>query len=238
MTSEEKQEIGLWERLIGIITSPGTTLEAVVVKPTIWGPAAIIVLADLMLFFVTVPKLREFTLWNLGKVAQQLPPDQVAQMKTFAANGALVGGGVATVIGPFVAWLIAALLFKFFNLFIGKEAPFNKLYAVAVITTVPIVLGNVLRTIMVATSPAESFPTITTSAALALPKGTIGPVFAILSQIDPFYIWSLILLAMGTALVLRTSVRKTGSFVFILWVIMAAFGALVASFKTVQFPGA
>lgn len=237
MAIEENQEVGLAGRLLGIITNPGTILQEVVEKPTIWGPAASISLANILIFLVSVPKLREFTMMSLENAAAKLPVEQAAQMKSFGSTGALVGGGIASVVGPFVVWLIAALLFKFFNLFIGNEANFKKLYAVAVITSVPTVLGNILRAIMVATSPAESLPNVTTSAALVLPKGTIGPAFAILSQIDPFYIWSLILLAMGTALVLNTSVKKTGTFIFALWIIMAAFGAVVASFKTVQFPG-
>lgn len=238
MINEENREVGLWGRLFGILTRPGAILEAVVEKPTIWGPAAVISLVNLLLFIVTVPKLQEFTLKSLEKMPQTLPPEQIAQMKSFTGIWVVAWGGVATIIGPFVVWLIAALLFKFLNLFIGNEAPFKKLYAVAVITSVPTILANFVRTILVAASPAESFPTITTSAALVLPKGSFGPAFAVLSQIDPFYIWSLVLLAMGTALVLKTSVRKTGTFVFILWMVMAGIGALVASFKTVQFPGA
>lgn len=169
---------------------------------------------------------------------QQMNAEQLAKMKEFMSINAIAGGAVGTIAAPFIIWLVISLLFKFLNMFVGNEAPFKKLYAVSVITSLPIVLGTALRSILVTVSPAESYLTVSTSAAAVLPKGTMGPMFAVLSNIDPFIIWSLVLLAMGGAIVLKTSVRKTGLLVFIMWVLLV--GVTVAStlLKPQQIPGA
>jgi len=239
LTCEHSQEMGLWQRLTGIITRPGVTLATVVEKPTVLWPVAVISLVNLGLFIITIPKLQKFLQWTFENMPkQQFTPEQLDQMKSIMSVSGVIGAGIATVFTPLLIWFVIALLFKFMNLFAGNEAPIKKLYAVAVITSVPTLLGNALRSILVAISPGEDYTSITTSAALALPKGTTGPLFAFLSSIDPFYIWSLVLLAMGGALVLKTSVRKMGVFVFIIWILFAALSAGVAALNPQQVPGA
>jgi len=177
-------------------------------------------------------------LWQFENMPQQeMNAEQLAKMKDFMSGGAVIGAGAAAVVMPFVIWLVVALLFKFLNLFIGNEAPLKKLYAVAVISSIPTVIGTALRNILVFFSPAENYATVTTSAALVLPKGTTGPLFAVLSGIDPFYIWNLALLAVGGALVLKTTVRKTGIMVFIIWVLVAAVSAVAMGLNPQQMPG-
>lgn len=238
MTDETTQEMGLWQRLTGIITRPGATLAAVVEKPTVLWPALVISLVNLGMFIITLPKLQKFMLWQFENMPQQeMNAEQLAKMKAFMSGGAVIGAGAAAVVMPFVIWLVVALLFKFLNLFIGNEAPLKKLYAVAVISSIPTVIGTALRNILVFFSPAENYATVTTSAALVLPKGTTGPLFAVLSGIDPFYIWNLALLAVGGALVLKTTVRKTGIMVFIIWVLVAAVSAVAMGLNPQQMPG-
>lgn len=236
MVEEEIQDLTLWQRLAGIVTQPKVTLAAVVEKPTILGPALIISLVSLVLFLITSSKLKQYTLMTLEKMPQQLSPDQLAQTKSFMSVGLIVGGGFSALAVPLLGCLIFTLLFKFFNLFIGNEAPFKKLYAVSVITYVPSVLGNTLRSIMVAFSPAENLSSISTSAALVLPKSNMGPLFAFLSYIDPFFIWSMALLAIGGAMVLKTSVKKTGIFVFIICLLWAVIATSLVALNPQQFP--
>lgn len=222
MNGKETREMGLWQRITGIITKPGETLAALDEKPTVLGPAIVYILTNLLLFLITVPKLQKYSLIAIEKLSKQMPPEQFVQAKSMVSVTSVVGGGVAVLVMPFVSWLVISGLFKFYNMFVGSDASFKKLYAVSVITSIPMLLGTALRSIMVIFSPAENFASVTTSAALILPKESMGPLFAVLALVDPFYIWSLALLAMGTALVLKTSVKKTGIFVAILWVLYAA----------------
>jgi hypothetical protein len=231
------EEMGLWQRFLGIITRPGATLAAVVEKPAILWPALVISLVNLGLFIVTAPKFKEFMLWQFENMPQQLPAEEMARMKSLMSGGAVIGAGVSMVVMPFVIWLVLALLFKFLNLFIGNEAPMKKLYAVAVISGVPAVLGTALRSVLVLLSPAENYAAVTTSAAAALPKGAAGPLFAVMSAVDPFIIWSLALMALGGAMVLKTSVRKTGIMVFVIWVLLAAVSVVGALLNPQAMPG-
>lgn len=221
MANENIPELGLWQRLIGIITKPQETLAALAEKPTILGPAVVYCVVNLIFFLLTAPKLKSFSLINLEKMSKQMTPEQLAQAKSMVSVWAVVGGSVSIIVMPFVSWLVVSLLVKFFNMFVGDEAKFKQLYAVSVITSFPMLLGAALRSIIVMGSPAENFATVTTSAALALPKGSTGPLFAVLTLVDPFYIWSFVLLAMGSALVMKTSVKKTGIFVAVLWALYA-----------------
>lgn len=232
-------EMGLWLRLAGIITRPGATLAAVVEKPTVLWPALVISLVNLVMFVVTIPKLQQYLAWSYENMPKQgMTPEQLAQMKSAMSVAGLVGGGVTMLLLPFLIWLVLSLAFKFLNLFIGNEAPLKKLYAVSVITSIPIIIGSTLRYLLVLVSPGESYATVTTSAAAVMPRGSVGPLFALLSCIDPFIIWSLVLLALGGALVLKTSVRKTGVLVFIMWMLMAAVSIAFTMFNAQQLPGA
>ncbi len=237
MTDEKNPQMGLWQRLVGIITRPGATLAAVVEKPTILWPALVISLANLALYIVTAPKMQQFMLWSFENMPKdKYTAEQLAGMKAYLTSTSVYVNGATMVIMPFVIWLVMALMFKFLNLFTGNEAPFKNLYAVAVITNIPILIGSALRSVMVAMSPAENYMTVTTSAALALPKGETGALFAVLSSIDPFYFWSLALMAMGAALVLKTTVKKTGFAVLIAWVLFTVISALIMNSQ--QMPGA
>lgn len=222
MNGENVPEMSLWQRLMGIITKPQDTLAEVIRKPTVLWPAVVISVVNLVFFLITMPKLQKYTLMALENLPQKIPPEQLARTKSIALIGVAVGGSLSVIIMPLVICLIITLLIKLFNLIIGSEPSFKQLYAVSLITSLPTVLGSILRTLLLAISPVESFATVTTSAALALPKGSTGPLFVVLSQVDPFLIWSLFLLSMGAAMVLKTSTKKTGFFFFIIWSLWTA----------------
>lgn len=242
MIDENIQQMNLWQRLVGIITRPKATLEAVVEKPTLLWPALVILLINLGFFAITIPKLQQFTLWLMENSPQpQMPLEQLSQAMSMASTFAAISGGLAAMVIPLFAWLVYAMSFKVINFFVANKTSFKKLFAVAIISYVPTLLGAALRNVLVATAPAGDVTaviSVTTSAALALPKGNIGPLFTALSNIDPFYIWSLALLAMGGAIAMRTTVRITGVMVFILWLLITVITTGVAMLNPQQLPGA
>lgn len=236
---ENIKELNLWQRLIGVIANPVKTLAVVAEKPKILWPAVVISLFNLVFFLITSPKMQKYMLIVYDKMPkQQLNAQQLAAMKSYMTGSAIYVSGITILLMPWIIWLVYTLLFKFFNLFVGNDAPFKNLYAVSVLSSVPTVLATALRSIMVAFSPAESYASVTTSAAVVLPKGTTGYLFAFLSTIDPFYIWSLVLLAIGGAYVLKTDTKKTGILVFVIWVVMACITTLLAGLNQQQMPGA
>lgn len=243
MINEDKEngmhnpDLTLLQRIAGIIMRPQTTLAAVVEKPTIFKPVIVISIINLILYLITIPKLKIYTQATLEAMSDQMPPEQLAQAKSFMSVGLVVGGGISTIAMPLLGFLIVTLLFKLINLFIGNEAPFKHLYAISVISYIPVILGSALRTLLIAISPAEKIASVSTSAALFLPRGSTGPLFAFFSHIDPFIIWFLILLAMGGAMVLKTSIKKTGIFLFILWFLWAGIGTGLTALSSQQVPG-
>ncbi|HEX3031286.1 MAG TPA: YIP1 family protein [Bacillota bacterium] len=227
-----RQEISFWQRIWGVIVNPGETLRVVAENPTIVWPLVFMALGNLVGFLITLPKLRGFLVFTFEQMPkEQYTAEQIAAIKNYMAGStAVLSSGIAVILMPLIIWLVYVLIFKFANLFIGNEAPFKKLYAVAILTYVPTLLGNLLRSLLVLVSPAENFGTVTTSAALLMPKGSTGPLFVALTRLDPFYIWSLWLLAIGAAYVLKTTTKKTGLIVFALFfislVVMAALATL------------
>ncbi|HEX3033019.1 MAG TPA: YIP1 family protein [Bacillota bacterium] len=238
-TLNNQRDMTLWQRLVGVIANPGDTMTAIATKPTILWPMVMVIFANVAVFLMTVPKLKEFLLITFEKLPkQQMPPEQIAALKSYmAGNTAVLISGVSIVVIPLVAWLVYTLIFKLVNLFIGSEAPFKSLYAVSIMSSVPSVLGSLLRSILIAISPGKDLGYISTSAAVLLPKGEIGPLFTFLSNIDPFRIWSLALLAIGAAAVLRTSAKKMGIVAAVLWLLMTAASVLM-SLLAPQNPGA
>lgn len=236
---EEQQNLTLWQRLGGVVASPGATMAVVAQKPTIIWPMVTVALANLAVFMITIPKVMEFFLISYDKLPkQQYSPEELAAVKSYMTGDiAVILAGAAVVLTPLLTWLVYTVIFKVVNLFVGQEAPFKSLYAVSILASVPSIFGSLLRSALVAVSPGKDYAVITTSLAVLLPKGEQGPLFACLSNIDPFQIWSLVVLTIGAAAVMKINVRKVGIVTAVMWLLMMGASVLLTILYT-QNPGA
>lgn len=68
-------------------------------------------------------------------------------------------------------------------------------------------------------TPAQNFARVSTSLAILLPGDKIDRLYLILSQVDPFFIWSLGLLVIGVLVAMKTTYKNTAVFIGVLWIV-------------------
>jgi len=209
-------KMNLWQLLVSIIDRPAVTMSYVGKKPGwAWVMPALLVLVGLVVFsVVTAPLTSELALRQAQQQMASLPPQQAeqaaAQVERFTSPSmmaafSIIGGLVALA----VTWLLGAGVLYFLGLVAGGEANFAQSLAILVWSWLPYALRNLVLAAYVAysgqlISQGLSFLVATGDQA----KDTANWLYSLLSQIDLFYLWHLILVIVGLAAVGRLSKTK------------------------------
>jgi len=210
--------MGLWQRVGGVLWGcPQKAFEDIASAPKPTGIIVLFLILNLALVVPILPKIKEYTLWTLqnAPAAAQMPAVNPDTAVTLAMAARLIGA----VAGPLLIWLVMAALLKLFNSFNGEKTSFKSLFTIAAYSCLPVMLATIIWTILVMTTPGENMAKVSTSLALILPADRMDRLYVILSQIDPFYIWSLALLAIGSSVAMKTTVKKTSVYIGALWLI-------------------
>lgn len=213
-----EDSLNLRQRIYGVLLGgPRRAFEDIVARPRVTAIIVLLLSVQFLVALPIIPKIKEFTLWNM----QNNPaiPDMPAQAVSMATTMAVVGLLANSVLLPPVMWLIMTLLLKIYNIFAGEKTPFRILFAVTVYSYLPLLLAFIIQAALIMTSPAQNMGKISTSLSLLLPGGQQDRLYMILAQIDPFSIWGLVLLAVGSSVAMKVPVAKTGIYLGILWII-------------------
>jgi hypothetical protein len=203
--------MGLVSRFLGVITSPKATFESVVARPNWLGMLALttVLMAICVALPMTTPEGKEAAFQNqvrqMENFGVEVNDQMYAQMQARSqSNAGAIGAAVGVLFaGPIMTVIITGILFGVFTM-LGGQASFKQLFAVYVHCGV---IGTVNQLF---TGPLNYFRGSVSSAtnlAVALPmldeKSFLGRLFG---MIDLFWIWGLIVLAIGLATLYR---RKT-----------------------------
>ena len=216
MVEDTEDKMNLWQLLISIIDRPAATMSYVGKKPGwAWVTPALLVLVGLVAFsVVTAPLTSELALRHAQQQMASLPPQQAeqaaAQIERFTsppvmAGFSIVGGLVALA----VTWLVGAGVLYFLGLVAGGEANFAQSFAILAWSWLPYALRN----LVLAAYVAYSGKLINQGLSFLVATGdqtqdAANWLYSLLSQIDLFYLWHLILVIVGLAAVGRLSKTK------------------------------
>jgi Yip1 domain len=240
-----------FNRLIGVYFSPGETFQEIGRAPRLLLPLIALVLVTSVASYIVLSRIPEEVSMRIieQQVQQQVDSgrinqEQANQQKERMIKGMTFFRGVA----PFFAAVFSIVMALFFaglvklaSLIFGGENNFKPLFTVALYSILAVsILSSILFIILVFIKPADEFdwenPIPSNLAAFLSVAGIAGlPKFlkTFLSYVDVFYIWRLILLAIGFAAVskkLKTSTALTWLVVVALLIAlvhsswMAAFG--------------
>ncbi len=216
MAENTEDKMNLWQLLVGIIDRPATTMSYVGKKPGwAWLTPALLILVGLVVFsVVTAPLTSELALRQAQQQLASLPPQQAEQAATQVEKFtsppvmvafSVVGGLVALA----VTWLLGSGVLYFLGLVAGGEANFAQSFAILTWSWLPYFLRNLVLAAYVAysghlISQGLSFLVATGDQT----KDAANWLYSLLSQIDLFYLWHLILVIVGLAAVGRLSKAK------------------------------
>ncbi|HHW41115.1 MAG TPA: YIP1 family protein [Syntrophomonadaceae bacterium] len=216
-----------------VLTNPGLVFKEMVEQPAFFKPALWACGINVLLTLVLLPKIREFTLWTLKSGVVQLPPEQLAASQNIAVIAAMAVSVLAALAGPWLLWLVIAGLLKIYDLFGAKGTKFGTLFAVAVYGYLPVLIGKILHTAVVAGAPAENFGKISLSLAAFLPYQK-SFIYFFLTGCNPFVWWSLALWGIGGAAAMRS--RSSGGVFGLLFGSWFAYAVVMALYALAKVP--
>ncbi len=223
-----------WSRLARVLVKPGETFTAIAARPT-WA-AALAVLVVL----TAASTLVVFSRFDmLEAMRQQLAAQHQAVPAGFDSRAGLIKGCSETVAValPAVACLVGAAIFLLFNL-LGGELDYRTSLAVMTHASMPAVVRSLLL-IPIAffrgalTMTEVQGGVLRSNLAFLAPEGAGKPLLALLSGLDLFTLWTVVLLAIGYRIAARVSRKTAAATVVLLWALILAiavgFAALGAS---------
>jgi hypothetical protein len=229
--SEEKKEMGVFEKIAGIFISPRETFESLDRRPSWLVPFIIIAVMTLGMTVLT----RDIGMQDMMAKfqAREMPQEQIDKIATQSQG---VGKYIQMVLIPVATlaiWAIFAGILLFCgNTLLGGSAKFKKVFSMMSWSSLVGGLAILVNTAIILSKGTTQG--VTTSLAVLLPVPGLSDkpslIYRLLSKIDLFTIWSLILWTIGLSVIYKFTMKKSAGLVIALWavwiVISIAFGSL------------
>ncbi|UUZ79166.1 YIP1 family protein [Paenibacillus sp. P26] len=135
---------------------------------------------------------------------------------TITTVSSYIGG----VVGTAALVFIAAFLLLLVNMMIKGEASYMQLARVSLFSYFPAAIGALLTGILMRLNDAQTLQDVTLSAAVFLTEKK-GLLFNIAQAVNPFSIWSLVLMVVGTAVVTMRSKAAVAAWVVPGWLLFS-----------------
>lgn len=231
---------GSFERLAGVLFSPGETFADIARKPTVLVPLLLFIVLGYLSVIVMVPRMD----WESvqAQQMQQMKKRNVnmtdADMER-ASKMTKAFSSVVMYVSPLlgVLWyvIVAVVLFGAVRL-MGGEGTFKQALSATLYAWVPLVLFSIILTIVIAArgtiDPTQMATAFKSNPAFLVDMKEHPVLFALLSSLDLFTIWTIVLLIFGFSALSKLSWAKTAAIVAGLWIVMVmvkiGFAALTA----------
>lgn len=194
-------------RFIGIITSPGETFQSLVAAPTWLGMLVVttVLIAGFSALPLTTEAGRQASIDMQERQVQSFGVqvnDQMHERLEQAAGRLPYTAGISVlIIAPIAALIVSGILFAIFNAGLGGEASFKQLFTVYVHTGVIGVLSLVFSgTINYLRGTQGGIANLGALLPMISDTSFLGHL---LGMIDIFTIWTVIVLAIGLAVLYR-----------------------------------
>lgn len=226
-----------FQRIIGVLFSPDATFASIARRPDWVVPLVLIVILSLA-NGILVSSHIDFGAPAREAMAQNknMTQEQMDRAEKMAVGMGKVAKFIAPVISVIVLLIIAGALLLAIRL-LGGEGDFKQAFSVTCYAWVPNVIQSVLLTIIILAKGATAInpqiiPTLVRSnPAFLVDMKTQPMAFALLSSLDLFTIWVVVLLVIGFAYVGRVSKAKAAAAVVSLWAITILFKLIPAALQ-------
>lgn len=240
---EPVQPMSEGARLANVFFAPTKTFTDLRRKSSWWAPYILISLVSILFVYTVEQKIGfrkvvENQIQMSPKASQQmeqLPADQREQRVESQAKVTRYISYCFFVIILIWYVVVAAILLGTFKLGFGADLTFGKTMAVVVYSSVPGILKSILAIISILAGMApDSFSMqnpVATNPGYFLSPAESPVLFAMLSSIDIFIIWTLILAAIGLTCV--SKLKRTSAYIGIFgwYAILTAIGMAFAAIR-------
>ena len=217
-------KVNSFERLLGVIFSPGETFRSIAQRPDWVVPLIVMVIISVGTIALFAPRidwdpLRDQLADQMSTQGRDVSDSDLQQMISVSKIVMYIQSVVGIPIATLVIALVFLLAFKMF----GGEGDFGQYFSVVIYSFVPQMISSILAVIILlikGTVRLDAIQTLVMSNLGFLADPTEQAVqFALLSSIDLFTFWTLALLVIGFGLVSKLSKGQVIGIVIAVWLI-------------------
>jgi hypothetical protein len=219
-STKQLSTLSLWQGLVGIIDRPRITFEAMLQREDWrrWAlPLFLYFVAFAILTAVQTPYLRELAMQQAEIQLADLPADQADAARAtmeftmslpFMLVTGIIFGGLALFIGILAQ---TAYLYLAAMLAGGSDTGFKTMLTVSTWSRIPLAIGFLVQAAFVTFSQgALKYPGLAPLVASGNQlEDSRDPLVALLARVDLFWLWHLVLVAIGLALAARLGRGKS-----------------------------
>jgi hypothetical protein len=210
------------QRLAGVLLSPVETLRDIAARPTWVVPLLLITLLGAGSSALVAPKVDVEATIREQMGDREIPPQQWEMSLKMGEFMNRWSPAIALVTTPLILLVVAGLYLLAFKVF-GGEGTFRQYFSVTAHAWIPQVVSGILLTIVLLTRDRIVASDVQTALMsnlgfLVEPKDAPLP-FALLSSLDVFSIWTLVLMVLGYGMVSRLSRGMTIALVLAPWLL-------------------
>ena len=229
-----------FQRIIGVLFSPDATFASIARRPDWVIPLALIVVLALVNGILVSPHI-DFGAPAREAMAQNknMTQEQMDRAERMSVGMGKVAKFIAPVITVIVFLVVAGALLLAVRL-MGGEGDFKQAFSVTCYAWLPNVLQSIILTIVILAKGLtginpQTIPTILLSnLGFIVDMKTQPMAFALLSSLDLFTIWVVVLLVIGFAYVGRISKTKSAVAVVALWAVTVCFKLVPAALQSLR----
>lgn len=204
----------IFSRLSLLIFNPNTFFINLKEKVDLKYPFLLLFLLMPTLFILRISKLKQAIIIQLQGVPS-LTPEQIQSSIPMAH----ISSVIVLILLPAATCIFQSyIIYIIMNIWLIRTGKYNMVFSFCGYSYFPNFIKESLITGMVLTSEPGKLPYLTTSIILFFPE--IDTMFwrLLLSQINPFIIWNLILISMGISIFYKVNLKKIILWVFFFWI--------------------
>ena len=206
------------KEIFSVLTSPKATFESIRERGGAFAiPFIFLLVGTLLALFLQLPVIEA----NFD--ASLLPDGTDVEA---AKQVSLIIGIIFAVIIMAGTVFVSGLLLMLVNLVIRGEAKYMQLVKVAVLSSMPGLLSQFLIGILARTMDANTVSGINLSLG-ALFEDRSGFLYALANLVNPFDLWGLAIMAIGTAVMARRATKRAAVWVVGGWIVISLLFAFI-----------
>lgn len=205
-----------------VLTSPTATFERLRENRVLWLPMIVLIVLSAIAFWLQAPAFLGDMEKELAK--QDLPAEAVEGARMVGQASMAFTAALMVPISTFVFGAILLLV----NLIVRGEAQYMQLATVGLYSYVPAVISLLITGVLVRVTGATSIYDVGLNLGSLMTEKT-GFLYHILTFADPFGIWSLVLMVIGTAVMAARPRKQVATWIAVGYVVICLVAAVLAA---------
>jgi hypothetical protein len=214
-------------RLLGVLVSPGATFRSIAARPTWWLALLVIALTTLGVGLLAAPRIdyEDLIRQQVAKSGRDVPQEQLDKQIEITKKIRTPLTIAQAVVAPLFLALLALVPWALFKLQ-GSDVDYARSFAVTVHSWMPQIVSALLSIPVILSRPSLGYAEVRNGflksnlGSFLVTADTRPALAAVLSSLDVFTLWTLILLILGFRESARVSTAKAAVTLIILWLLL------------------